>query len=227
MHASGAKPARGPVVHTNIVAKTPKSRNTEAHRGREMDAQASWVVKKELSAGSTYFPLSHFAPAMRGAREEDYLFTVRLGFDQALTSDGSGVIATVLSDSPVQAQNWTNYAAVFEEYRVLAFKVTFEPFWTVNCTFAPVASVVDRTDATALTGYGLAERYASHKKAMGKQKWSQIVNMADGDDSTFVSTASTTAKHWIKAYSSGNTASFTFGRYDCELLVQFRGVGIN
>lgn len=226
-NAAGAKTARRPVVHTNIVAKSPKSDNTAAHRGRETDAQTSWIVKKELSPGSTYFPLSHFSSVMRGAREEDYLFTIRLAFDQAVTSDGSGTIATVLSDSPVQAQNWTNYAAVFDEYRILAYKVTFEPFWTVNCTFAPVASVVDRSDATALTGYGLAERYASHKKAMGKQKWFQVVNMSDGDDSTFVSTASTSAKHWIKAYSAGNTASFTFGRYNAEMIVQFRGVGIN
>ncbi len=160
-------------------------------------------------------------------RSEEILHTVRLGFDQAITTDGSGAIATVISNSPVQAQNWSNYAAVFDSYRVLAFGVEYDPFWTVNCTFAPVASVIDRSDATALTSYGLAERYESHKKAHGKEGFKQLVNMSGSEEGLFIQTSAPVANNWIKLYSSGNTASFTMARLDCVLIVQFRGVGIN
>lgn len=186
-----------------------------------------WIHYKELAPGATEFPLNQFGPTLKGAKNEDYLFTIRLGFDSAVTTDGSGAIATVISNSPVQAQNWTGYAAVFEEYRVLAMQVKFEPFWTVNFTFAPVASVIDRSDSTALTSYGLAERYASHKKAMGKAQFTQTVNMQSVDEGDFTITSSPAANSWVKLYSSGNTASMTFGRLNCTLLVQFRGVGIN
>ncbi len=201
-----------------------------AHRSMGVDPPMSisvWRNRVELDPGSTDFPVSDWNKCITQAKNEDYLFTVRLGFDQAMTSDGSGAIATVISDSPVQGQNWTNYAAVFDQARVLCMKVTFEPFWTVNCTFAPLASVVDRSDATALTGYGLAERYSSHKKTAGQKINRQIVNMSGSGESDFFSTASPVARHWVKFYGSGNTASFTFGRLNVELLVQFRGVGIN
>lgn len=194
---------------------------------RDVHSDVAWVSRRELDPECAYFPLSHWGASMKGAREENYLFTLRLAFDQAVTTDGSGTYAAVVSNSPVQAQNWANYAAVFDECRVLAFQVRYEPFWTVNCTFAPFASVVDRSDSTALTGYGLAERYASHRKVMGKAAWKQTVNMADVSDAAFASTASPAANCWIKSYTAGNTASFTMGRLNVVLLVQFRGVGIN
>ncbi len=216
---SKKKEQKAPEKKKPIRAKIKASEKTRDN--------TQWIHYKELAPGATEFPLKHFGPTLKGARNEDYLFTIRLGFDSAVTSDGSGAIATVISNSPVQAQNWTGYAAVFEEYRVLAMQVKFEPFWTVNCTFAPVASVIDRSDSTALTSYGLAERYASHKKAMGKAQFTQTVNMQSPDEADFTITSSPAANAWIKLYSSGNTASFTFGRLNCTLLVQFRGVGIN
>lgn len=210
-------------------AGKPKSaaKNLGSKRGQH-SSNVSWQTKKELDPASTEFPLSHWGASVKGARNENYLFTLRLAYDQACNTDGSGNIATVFSAAVAGAQNWTNYAAVFDEYRVLAQKVTFEPFWTVNTTFAPFASVIDRSDATALTSYGLAERYASHKKKMGKSSWRQSVSMSSPEEAGFsATTASTTTFWWIKTYSSGNTASQTIGRYNVEFIVQFRGVGIN
>ncbi len=209
---------------TSVLAKASR-RKGQSRKGEPKDIQ--WATRRELDPECAYFPPSHWGTTVKRAKTEDYLFTVRLAFDSAVTSDGSGNYATVFSNSPVQAQNWTNYAAVFDSYRVLAFRVKFEPFWTVNITFAPMASVVDRSDSTALTSYGLAERYSSHRKAMGKGAWSQMVNMSGTDESDFVITSAPAATAWVKTYSSGNTASITLGRMNCELLVQFRGVGIN
>lgn len=202
----------------------------ETHRRMGIDPPRSisvWRDRRELDPGSTDFPIGEWNKCLLQAKQEDYLFTVRLAFDSAVTADGSGVYAGVVSDSPVQAQNWTNYAAVFDQARVLCMKARFEPFWTVNVTFAPMSSVIDRSDATALTSYGLAERYASHKKSPGQKAQTQTVNMSGSGESDFFSTSSPVARHWVKYYVSGNTASLTFGRLNVEMLVQFRGVGIN
>lgn len=219
-------------LELKLKAKVAKSQAKgkmleRGHKGSRNKDETSWVTRKELGPECSMFPLSHWGPSLKGARNEDYLFTVRLAFDQAITADGAGAIATVVSNSAVQAQNWTNYAAVFDEHRVLAMKVEFEPFWTVNITFAPIASVIDRSDSTALTSYGLAERYASHRKAMGKARFKQTVNMVSVDEAGFVSNTSPAANSWVKFYSSGNTASQTLGRINVTMLVQFRGVGIN
>ncbi len=210
-------------------AKQAKKAEATGRRGGKAgsDEIVSWRHTYELDPGSTFFPPGEWGRTVKTKNHEDVLHTVRLAFDSAVTADGSGNYATVFSNSPVQAQNWANYAAVFDSYRVLCFRVTFEPFWTVNVTFAPFASVIDRSDATALTSYGLAERYDSHHKAQGKASWRQIANMSGTGEADFASTASPAATLWIKTYLSGNTASLTFGRMNCELLVQFRGVGIN
>ncbi len=224
-HRRAQKPPR-----TDKKVSTPR-RLTHAggtrSKSKSDTPEDHWITHKELAPGATYFPRVAFAPAMRAAKREDILVTLRLGYDQSCTADGSGNLATVFSDSPAGAQNWTSYAATFEQYRVLAFRVEFDPFWTVNTTFAPIASVIDRSDATALTSYGLAERYGSHHKAQGKERFSQLVTMSSIDTSDFIPTSTITASAWIKMFSSGNTASASLGRYNVELLVQFRGLGIN
>ena len=144
--------------------KQERVRHSKGKSSGKSSDEVGWVKSRELDPSASLFPLSEYGHAINGARNEMYLKTMRLGFDSAVTADGSGVYAGVISNSPVQAQNWTNYAAVFEEYRVLAFKVVFEPAWTVNITFMPLTGVIDRSDSTALTSYSLAERFASCKK---------------------------------------------------------------
>ncbi len=193
--------------------------------------EATWITRRELDPDCSYFPLSSESKVLIGARSELYLFTIELAFDQACTTDGSGNLATVISNTPVQASNWANYAAVFDEYRILSTRATFVPATFTGgaslITRCPIASVIDRSDSTALTGYTLAERYSSHKKTRGGGKFSQHWAMASVDESAFVQTSAPAANGWFKVYSSGNTASLTIGRYEVVLILQFRGLGIN
>lgn len=212
--------------------KQLKSVGTSASSKRHSSKKdVAWVTRVELDPECAYFPPSSLGKYLKPGPNEVVLTTLRLGFDQAVTTDGSGALATVISNSPVQAQNWLSYAATFEEHRVLAFRVEFDPLWIAGgstaATLAPIASVVDRTDSTALTGYGLAERYSSHKKTPGQKRFHQLVTMTGTEESDFHPTSAPTANNWIKFYSSGNTASLTIGRLNVVLLIQFRGLGIN
>lgn len=208
-----------------------KSVETKETSKRHSKKEVSWVTRVELDPECAYFPPSSLGKYLKPGPNEQVMTTLRLGFDSGVTTDGSGSLATVISNSPVQAQNWLSYAATFEEHRVLAFRVEFDPYWvaggTTAVTLAPIASVIDRTDATALTGYGLAERYPSHKKTPGQKRFHQLVTMSGIEESSFFPTSSPSANNWIKFYSSGNTASTTIGRLNVVLLIQFRGLGIN
>lgn len=191
----------------------------------------AWVHSVELDPECAYFPPASIGKYLKFGPNEVVLKTIRLGYDQAVTTDGSGVYATVFSNSAAGAQNWTNYANTFEEYRVLAIRIEFDPVWVAGgstaVTLTPIASVVDRNDSTALTSYGLAERYQSCKKVPGQRRFHQMVTMASTEESDFMPTTSISPTNWIKFYTSGNTASLTIGRMNVVLIVQFRGLGIN
>lgn len=203
-----------------------KLRPTSGHRSQ---GSTEWVNYRELSTESSFFPLSGrpFAPS----QAENRTYTVRLGYDQAVTTDGSGLLQTVISNTASSAQNWSSYSAVFDEHRVLAMSVQFEPLHAVGGTtqsyWAPIAHVTDRSDAIPLTGYSLAERYESHRKSPGSARFAQKWNMSSVDEAEFRPTNSTNPNAWVKFYSSGNSLSFTVGRLDVRLVVQFRGLGIN
>ncbi len=217
------------------TTKRPKKPAVAAPRqGSRSDSKASgveWVHTKELAPDCLEFPIRDAKAVLRRGSTGSFLSTIRLGLDQALTSDGSGLITSVFSNSPTSAQNWSSYAGTFDEYRVLAYNVTFKPLWpcggSTQTFWAPIARVVDRSDATALTSYALASRYDSFKESAGQRKFSQWWNMTSVEEAAFISTSSSTPNSWIKLYSSGNSASLTVGRVEITYLVQFRGLGIN
>jgi len=176
-------------------------------------------------------PLSDLRVYLRGSPTSSICHTFRLGYDTAVTSDGSGIINAVFSNVPTGAQNWSSYASVFDEYRVLGMEISFCPLWASGGSsaqyWAPISHVVDRSDSTALTGYSLAERYDSHVRTAGQKGFKHIVQMNSTDGSGFIDIGSSSATAWIKLFSSGNSLSLTVGRMDVKYVVQFRGLGIN
>ncbi len=205
----------------------PPKKNKKSSKQKE-----KVLVRRELHPEAIRFPMSMVREFTTGlSRNESMPYTFKLGKDLALTSDGAGLITSVLSDDPTSDQNWSSYAGTFDEFRVLCTIVKFSPLWSTGGStqtfWAPIAHVVDRSDATALTAYSLAERYESHKKTPGQKPFTVTVPMNSTEESSFQSTTGYTAKNWIKFYSSGNTVSLTVGRLDICHIVQFRGLGIN
>ncbi len=185
---------------------------------------------RELPIGATYYPPGRYFKDRINDISEDDTYTIEVCDEVPLTTDGSGLIASVYSDDPSGTADWASYVDVYEEYRVLYFQVDFRPLHQAGgstATFwAPIASVVDRSDAVALTGYSAAEEFSSVKEFGGGRAFHRFVPMDGTGDATFLSTASTVAKKWIKFYSSGNSNSLTVGRVMKRYLVQFRGRGL-
>jgi hypothetical protein len=157
--------------------------------------------------------------------------TELLTYELAATTDASGILSSVVGSDPTNAANSSSFFSAYESYRVLGIRLKFRPL-RINggstATFqAPIAAVVDNNDATALTGYTVAARYASMKETGGAEPFSIVGPMCGSEDGGFISTASPASRIWIKLYSNGNTASTTVGRLQIEYVVQFRGKGIN
>jgi len=145
----------------------------------------------------------------------------------SLTTTGGGVIADVYSDDPSGYSDWSHFLAIYDAYRVLAGSFEFRPndrYSKVAATVGsqPGAIVVDRTDVTALSSLQDAADMSSMKWIDIDDPFKIQFKMTGADEAGFISTASSTAKHWFKLYLSGLANSHTYGISCIRLRVQFR-----
>lgn len=211
--------------------KTIQAKRKPSKRG---DSTSRSHGRITFSLANTSYPISRFERDLKSAAfQEDYI-VVALSFEAALTSDGSGIIQNVYSNLPTSVSNWSSFVAIWDEYRVLNFRVRYTPTWSTggsSATYWPaIAVVVDRNDATALTGYtSAAMRFASAKEFQTQKPFFTDCPMSlTSEEDGFIGTASgvPVATNWIKYYATGATPSLTIGRVMTTLLIQFRGRGL-
>lgn len=203
------------------ASKPNKSKNSKS---------GSKNARRELSPNVAVCPKSLIPSIDRFLVAELDCYTTTIVEDLVSTTSAGGVINDVYSSSPSTGSNWANAALVFDEYRVLAMRITYIPYNVTGVSFTstPVVSVIDNDTATALTGYTLASQYSSvaEHSAGPNTSWSQTAYMSDFNSGQFRSTGSPVATYWIKLYSTGNTASVGVARVQVKRYVQFRGKGI-
>jgi len=199
-------------------------------QNRKPKKESVWVLQKELKPDHLECPSDIFAViASRGSKQQDTR-TQRLVLDAACTTDSSGQIANVYKNDPSVCGNWSSYAAVNDEYRVLAMRVSFKPNYITGGSaatiLAPIAVAIDYDSSAAMTGYTLVGVYSSQKEIGGGRPWSKTALMSGSADSGFISCQSPGPTYWIKMWSAGNPVSTTIGRFVIDMAVQFRGQGI-
>lgn len=161
------------------------------------------------------------------------LHTFLLPYSGTLASNGSGVLAPVL-DSYSQCSsnaNWVQLQAIFQEYRILAYKFVFMPVnkynkATTTATF-PILSVLERTNSSALTSLSDAAGYASSMQHSLDDTWRREIRMNGVDEAQFTATSTfpaVSSRLYIKLYCSGLAVSTTYGQYLSYTVVQFRGI---
>lgn len=160
--------------------------------------------------------------------EERHTTTVWMTYGPStLVSSGSGVINSVFSNDPSGYNDWSSFAAVWDEYRVLGMTVHYAPYNRYNQSLSiivgPVFLFIDRDDGTVQTTEALALNYESVKMKNLADPWKITAKMAGVAEATFITTATPVANLWIKSYASGLTNSITYGKTYISALVQFRG----
>jgi len=173
------------------------------------------------------------------------LHTQVLTYDATALSSGAGLMdPTFQFSNPNPAADWSNFIAIYDEYRVLAMDVVFCPNMedTLNTAglaqlFAPMLSVIDRDTNAALTTYAAALNYGSinyhtlTKKARREMKMSGVNSEISGGipsgEGVFLNCQSApTLSGSIKFVAVGLTANSTYGHFYVRWLVQFRGRGV-
>lgn len=155
--------------------------------------------------------------------------TVNLTLDGPITSSAGGVVSPVFSSNDVlNSPSWASFAALYNEFRVLAVGVQFIPNAensVVPATdYAPIYEVDYRADQTALVSYSDASSFASMRSHSVNRKWMSTARMAAVEEASFLAVTSggSTEPYGLKWYGEGFTVATTYGRYREIFLVQFR-----
>lgn len=165
-------------------------------------------------------------------------YTCILTSDGALTTDAGGLIQYVFSSSPAApgavgaAPGWSSMAAVFDEFRTLAFEVEFLSIYDQLISGASnmLTTVLDYDSATALPSYAVSDNYGSQKNFSiqeydGKLKKRKIL-MSGIENSVFSNTSAPPALFWIKFFAASLVSSVQVLHVVVRWRVQFRGRGI-
>ena len=136
-----------------------------------------------------------------------------------------------IENDPSIAQDWSNWASNYAEYRVLGIKVVFQPFnLKYQSTggnvplFGPVYVAEDHTNSgttpvsiTDVLAYGSAKCHNLMKTFVDE------LHMSGSEEAQFVGTSSpVTTASLLYAAGLGASVSNTFGEFFITFLVQFR-----
>jgi hypothetical protein len=145
-----------------------------------------------------------------------------------ITSSAGSQIENVFSiDNPNGSTNFSTYAEVFDEYRVLSSEISYEPsnqYTGASTTIVnPLATVLDRDGAGPLTGFNQALGYGSFELKNLSRKWTRSYKMDGTREAVFLTTASPGSTGDFLIYAGGLTASTAYGYVVQTWRVQFRG----
>jgi hypothetical protein len=195
-------------------------------------------VSKE---GPSDVALKYRGPIWNSAlAENENTMTVDLFSEGLLTSSAGGVVNQVFTSSSASFQNFSTWAGLYDEFRILGLQLEFYPsnrYSKTTTSCVPGFGVVDHADSVALTSAAQALGYASCRILSVEDPWSDRreyrgssvpalkVRMAGAEEAQWLSTGSTAGLLAIKLYFAGLTASTAYGLYLFRALAQFRGTG--
>lgn len=206
------------------------SMKTKSSRRRSKRSRSNlYHLNKELLPNVASCPTSIWSLFGPASRQQD-LHTVLMSRDDVLITDGSGQLATVYSNDPSVSSAWGSLAGIYDEYRVLAFRLDVMPSDIIGGSASTIrqaiAVVTDYDTSAPLTGYTLANQYSSCKEFQPGKKFSYRAYMSGFENSQYISTGSASPTFWVKLWSSGNTTSLKAANARAVWVVQFRGKGI-
>jgi len=197
-------------------------------KGSKPKSRKKASPSKELSASTIVY--SGAITRRTDNRQEDCHTVVMRYLSAPISSSiASGTIATHVGSSPANCSGWSNYAALYDEYRTLGVEAEwipsklFDPSGTT--VQVPLCLVVDNDNSTDLTTYAQAQLYASCKTFMTYSKFKQTARMNEASDSTFHDAQSPTDYFSIKIFGTGANISTVYGFIAATYRVQFRGSG--
>lgn len=142
-----------------------------------------------------------------------------------LVTTGSGNLLTTQTLNPSGSSEWSTFATLFDEFRVIGGVMHFEPVYAGSATTGMICASFDNDDATAPSSIDDVLCYQN----------SSLCSFHKGLRYSFKRPNITPSAYWVDVASPANsvgsvkyvlgytTASVTIGYYSIRLSVEFRG----
>jgi len=179
-------------------------------------------------------PVRNTRRAIRGAMRDGTFTQTTLRGVFAVTSTGSGNIESYFDNDASGLADFSNYAALYDSYKVKAVKIKFFPKLpnevTATTLYAPMYYVMDwNTGTNPLTSNADALGYNNVRAVNMYKPWSlymkfkkqSAVSTAVNVFNGWLPFTFTTATQGLYGYGSGFTSSITYGHIVVTKYLQF------
>jgi len=159
--------------------------------------------------------------------------TEQLQYVFAASSSAGGVldgIAATATSSSVRSNgaDFPDWAQLFREYRVRSLLLEYHPN-VVNATaaapvlYSPVFTVIDRLDTSSVAAFTNIVSNTSMEIFALDSEWSRETKAISTGEADFTATSSDPTKFFaVKVFSTGLSASATYGYFLLRWVVEFR-----
>jgi len=186
-----------------------------------------WILKRELAPISA----TYSGPIVpKASARQESLYTIVLKQAGTVSSTAGGIISQVFGSYPLNTTSWSSFAACFDEYRVLGYRVRYFPRNRYDPGLTQSQSalymVADHSGNSAITTLAQVAGYESTTIKGTGDPMSKSIWMDGADESVFTNTANAnTPQIYIKMFADALAVSSVYGEYLQEFLVQFKGHG--
>jgi len=161
--------------------------------------------------------------------------TANLSLAANVNSDNTGKLIGVYTNDATRLNDWTSFSNLYQEFRVLAYCISYVPGAVVNtvtgtnqAVTAPLVHYPVRDGVyNNLTSYTLAFDQEGSRIGHTSRKWTQTVRMNGATESQWYNTGTTSTLPGTYAgigfYAEGLLGNAYIGTFFQEALVQFRG----
>jgi len=169
----------------------------------------------------------------RGLVAQQQIIARRLTYFTTAASNGSGNIGYSFSNNPTSTFEWTNYAALYTEYRTLAFRVRYQPNYgtyissttgtTTHIRDGPMVVYRERNSAASIVST-IGAAFSKEGAYIGSTQrpcWN-VIKMSGSSESAWYNTIAPTANTAVNFVAFSLDTGVTYGNFFLEFLVQFR-----
>lgn len=154
----------------------------------------------------------------------------RLSLLGAVSTTAGGVLSYLQQNNPSGFTDWSSLSALFQEYRVLALKLTWIPLYTHWGTTTAqgwaqnIAIIYPWRDAGATAPATATAAFSiDGSKILELQKRTSIeIRMSNTLEAQYQNTRTPGSTFALGIYGASNVASTVLGNITAEILVQFR-----
>lgn len=202
---------------------------------RKASSRPNRANKRQKTSGSMHSPgpgaTSYSGPiVLRSAVGQQQITTRLFTYNTVATTTAAGILSVSATSQPNASPDWSDAAGMYQEYRVLGYKVTYMPLFlnyqgptsTTPKQQSPFVVGINRGAITPPATYASALQLEGAKIGNSGAAWTISVRASGTNEMQWINTLSTAITNQVNSYANSLDVSTTYGVVFIQWLVQLR-----